>query len=508
MSELPEFSYHEATKHTPASVRSAQAPLDWNNRPNPFKSYVELVPVSLPAPAADTGYPALTAIAGILAEPRLATPGAAGPQALGPTGPQMGGPQMGGPLDAAEVARLLTLGAGVRRVLVRPPLDPVFFRTYACAGALYPVEIYLACAGINGLEAGLYHFSPGEEALRCLRSGDPRPFLTRAAGNSEAVAAAPVSIVLSGIPWRTCWKYRERGYRHLWWDSGMILANLLALSAASGQPCNVVLGFDDAELNQLLGLDGQTELALGIVPIGSPAGPPAQPAAEAAAAIQHPTLQLSRHERRYELIALAHRQTALASPEAAALWSEPAATPLPGDLSQLCPAGIEPTIRRRGSKRLFRREPVPLTDLAGLLDHAVHWPAGDWGAPLTRVALLAHDVDGLVSGAYRYGGTGHLKPLQAGDFRETGTFLCLEQALGGQGAATLFLLADLDRAYRRLGPRGYRAAQLEAGLLAGRIYLGAYACGFGATGLTFYDDEVRSFFATGEEPMLAVALGR
>jgi hypothetical protein len=50
-------------------------------------------------------------------------------------------------------------------------------------------------------------------------------------------------------------------------------------------------------------------------------------------------------------------------------------------------------------------------------------------------------------------------------------------------------------------------AQLEAGIRAGRTSLGAYARGLGATGLTFYDDEVRAFVGTEEEPMMCVALG-
>jgi hypothetical protein len=61
-----------------------------------------------------------------------------------------------------------------------------------------------------------------------------------------------------------------------------------------------------------------------------------------------------------------------------------------------------------------------------------------------------------------------------------------------------------------LGRRGYRAAQLEAGIVAGRIYLCAYADHFGATGLTFYDDEVTRFFspdAEGKNCMLVVAVG-
>lgn len=68
-------------------------------------------------------------------------------------------------------------------------------------------------------------------------------------------------------------------------------------------------------------------------------------------------------------------------------------------------------------------------------------------------------------------------------------------------------MTDLAATTEELGPRGYRAAQLEAGITAGRIYLGAYACNFGATGLTFYDDKVREFFKTPDEPLLVVALG-
>ena len=63
---------------------------------------------------------------------------------------------------------------------------------------------------------------------------------------------------------------------------------------------------------------------------------------------------------------------------------------------------------------------------------------------------------------------------------------------------------------RQLGNRGYRAAQLEGGITGGRMYLAAYAQRFGATGLTFFDDEVTEFFsphAAGKSVMFLVALG-
>jgi hypothetical protein len=65
------------------------------------------------------------------------------------------------------------------------------------------------------------------------------------------------------------------------------------------------------------------------------------------------------------------------------------------------------------------------------------------------------------------------------------------------------------------GNRGYRLANLEAGLRGGRLYLAAYGQGFGATGLTFYDRAVTEFFrdsssprAAGLDAIFVTALGR
>jgi hypothetical protein len=78
-------------------------------------------------------------------------------------------------------------------------------------------------------------------------------------------------------------------------------------------------------------------------------------------------------------------------------------------------------------------------------------------------------------------------------------------------SATVFFLADLARVLPALGNRGYRAANLEAGLIGGRLYLAAYAQRFGATGLTFYDGPVAAFFsphARGKDALFVTALGR
>jgi hypothetical protein len=73
-------------------------------------------------------------------------------------------------------------------------------------------------------------------------------------------------------------------------------------------------------------------------------------------------------------------------------------------------------------------------------------------------------------------------------------------------------MTDLTAVVDALGDRGYRVAQLEASLTAGRLYLGTYAHrDLGGTGLTFYDDIVSDFFApraAGQTPMFLYTIGR
>jgi len=86
----------------------------------------------------------------------------------------------------------------------------------------------------------------------------------------------------------------------------------------------------------------------------------------------------------------------------------------------------------------------------------------------------------------------------------------LEQELPADAAVDIFFLADLRPILERFGNRGYRAVQLEAGIIGGKLYLGAYAQGLGATGLTFYDDDVVGFFsphAEGKSAIFLVAVG-
>ncbi len=171
---------------------------------------------------------------------------------------------------------------------------------------------------------------------------------------------------------------------------------------------------------------------------------------------------------------------------------------------------------RRGSTRQFAREPITLEQLSTLLDRATRGVPADFldpaGGQLNDMYLIVNAVEGLAPGAYFFHREeGSLELLKEGDFREHAAYLGLEQELPGDASVAVFFLADLRRILERFGNRGYRAVQLEAGILGGKLYLGAYAQRLGASGLTFFDDDVTIFFsphAAGKSAIFLTAVGK
>jgi SagB-type dehydrogenase family enzyme len=501
------WTYHDATKHSYASIRVSPHGLDWANQPLPFKIYPALEPLRLPDEVRQTGVAALSAIAESVRAQTSAAP------------------------DLEAVAQLLHLSAGITRKRSYAGGE-IYFRAAACTGALYEVELYLVCGDLANLPAGVYHFAPAELSLRRLRNGDYRQALLEAAGGESAIAHAPLTIVCTCNYWRNAWKYQARTYRHFGWDNGTLLANLLAVATAFGLPARVVCGFVDVNVNRLLDVDPLREVVFSLVALGHTAALPPQPPA-GAPALGLETIPLSQREVDYPQMRAMHAASGLQSTEEVQTWRAqaslpddpaPESSPPAGALVQLEPLSdaqmprdpIEQVILRRGSSRKFARIPITLAQLSTMLDRATRGVPADFleprGTQLTQLYLIVHAVEGLASGAYVFHrGRGVLECLKLGDFRAQAKYLGLEQDLPGEAAVDIFFLADLRRVLKRFGNRGYRAAQLEAGIVGGKLYLGAYAQRLGATGLTFYDDDVIRFFsphAEGKSAIFLVAVGQ
>lgn len=426
------------------------------------------------------------------------------------------------PLAVEHIAYLLHYSAGVTKRITYPGWGTIPFRAAACTGALYHIELYLVCADLPGLPSGVYHYQPLENTLDVLRRGDYRANLAAAAAQT---GLAPAYLVYTDVPFRNAVKYQARAYRHAFWDSGTILANSLALTTEAGIPTSLILGFSDEQVNELLGLDGLNEYTLALLTLGESSSPHVN------------DLQVSRLDsaldtpyrsvRGLDVIQAIHSASSLPpsqvnawrlSPEEKILVSSQGVFEkilLPASEAPAWRPSLAGVIRRRGSTRRFTHQAINLADLAEQLAAAYQPITADYintqTPALTQAYLAVNAVDGLAPGAYRYDGHQHsLAPLRLGENRPLAGFLALGQALGADAAVNIYFLAPLLPVLERFGGRGYRLAQLDAAIRAGRIYLAAYNQSLGSTGLTFYDDEVIQFFspaATGFSVMFLVAVG-
>lgn len=493
--------YHQRTKHSPVSIRQEGHRLDWDNKPDPFKIYPDIDLLPLPGDLPMTQMPALQAVSmrEVHVEDEIVP-------------------------ELAQIAHILYYTAGITKKMAFPNGE-IYFRAAACAGALYPVEVYLVCGPLSGVEAGVYHFSPADFALRQLREGDFRGVLAQASGNEASVAHAPAVLVYTAITWRSSWKYRARSYRYHFWDCGTMLANCLATSAAQELPHSVVMGFVDQQVNHLVGVDGKKEKSLALFPLGW--SDEETPAAREVPALQLNVKPLSQERLEYPLIDELHHGSQLTGPEQVQNWraarSLEKRRPEPLETYALTSMRasndrqkrIETVIAKRGSSRQFEQQAITSKELGTMLEAATRGFNADWRDPedafMNDLYINIHAVEGLPAGAYYYQPeNGDLALLGEGDFRNHSAHLCLGQPLGGTSSATVFYIADLEALLDRYGNRGYRLAQMEAGIIGGKLYLAAYALERGATGLTFFDDEVTNFFLpenVRQEAIFVTALG-
>src|ERR1700733_1606923 len=385
------WQYHDATKHSYSSIRTNLHVLDWANRPGPFKVYPTIEAFPLPRDAPQTGVAALSAIS----EPVSPSPVNAIP-------------------NLQDLARVLYFSAGITKQRAYPGGE-IYFRAAACTGALYEIELYVVTGDLQGLDAGVYHFNPADVSLGLLRKGDFRGNLASATALEDAVAHAPTTIICTGTYWRNAWKYQARTYRHFGWDNGTLLANMLAVSTASGLPAKIVLGFVDAEVNRLLDLDTRREVSLCLVPIGhtSDSSPPTPSEAHA---LGLETIPLSQREVEYPAMLEMHDASSLASVQEVAQWrgKQPVVPPcgpagggvrlqLPPE-EELPKDTIEQVILRRGSTRAFEKTAsITLAQLSTILECATRGLQADFlepGGQLNDLYLIVHSVQGLKPGAY------------------------------------------------------------------------------------------------------------
>lgn len=369
-------------------------------------------------------------------------------------------------LDLPHLSRLFHLSAGVVRTMVRP-YATWLFRAAGSAGGRFPLELYVAVPDGMPVPAGVHWYDPHDHAL--VQVGPPPR------------GGAP-ALVVTGVPWRTGWRYRERGYRHVYWDAGTMLAQLLAVADSAGLTARLHSRFPDAAVAALVGADGVHEWPVAVVALGD--GAPALDATGSAAAGDVDAAPVE-----FPLVTTAQRageHDTIGPP-----WDRGA----PVDVPVQGADPVEAVVLARGSQR--RMDPT-----RGLPESLLRTSLR---AALRGVALphfvVVHDVEGLAPGVYRWPDLS--APARPGAMRDELYRVCLEQGLARDAAFVVIAATDVGA----LDDREYREAQLAAGLVEGRLHLLAYSLGASASGMTFIDSEVPALLGEPLDALLFTCVG-
>jgi nitroreductase len=423
-------------------------PMEKENEPAPFKRYPGRLPAirlaAIPPAPAPAPAPSAAAVLG-------------GKLASRPPGP----PHIG------TLAAILVQCAGVMRYHRGADGRVAHFRAASSAGNRHPLELYVCAHDIDGLPDGVWHYNPLGNALTLI---GPAP-----AGGGPA-------FVVTGIPWRSCWKYAERGYRHMWWDCGTLTAQALLAAHSYGLPARVQTAFPDREVAVLIGAAESAEFPLIIIPLTDEepaltAGGPAEPG------------DIGEGGQRFELVTATHEAGYMTDSQAAS-WrtgrqtspnSHVIAEP-PGEAGD---APFDVLVRCRGSmRRLDPAAGIPKRSLEWMAQVAAAPPPWDAGDP-PHAYVTVHLADGLAPGVYRLGTATGIEYTRPAD-RAASQRLCLGQTVARDAAFLIFFVPARGQGAESRA-RDYRTAQLGAGIGLGRLYIAAATLNLGCCGVTFVD---------------------
>lgn len=163
------------------------------------------------------------------------------------------------PLTLGNISQLLWAAQGIT--------GKGGYRTAPSAGALYPLEIYIAAGKVTGLDPGIYNYIPQEHMLRKIRSGDKRTELCRASLNQSSVCNAQAVIAVAAVYKRTTGKYGERGIRYVHMEVGHAAQNVCLQAVSLGLNTVIIGAFNDDDIGKILGL-GNGEYPLSLIPVG------------------------------------------------------------------------------------------------------------------------------------------------------------------------------------------------------------------------------------------------
>lgn len=478
---IAEF-YHEHTKYSPEGLASHRPHIDWAHPPLPYKLYTSGQQVDL---------------AQYLPFAELDRPDDVQEEWEGLTYEER---------SQAELSHLLYFTNGVTAVMPYPERE-FLMRAAPSAGGLYPTEVYVATRGYAGLPDGLYNYQVRQHELIAFWQGDVFSRLRRIAFDHPAIEASDLVMILSGVFFRSSWRYQDRAYRRILLDTGHVWGNAAMMAPVFGREAIPIGGFHDDDLEDLLFMERQVESGLLLVAL--PFSKHVTPAMRDAPALASEVHREFRHapegERLWELHD-ASRVRVKSPPQA--LPNSTTTRPAFGFAELLAAEPIDwddalgDTIVLRRSTRAYSGRAISRDQLAQMLDFAyrpedhpdarIATPPHLLAPELLQTYVAVNAVENLDPGCYHYDPERReLRQVRFTDLAKEVEYLCLGQDLGGKAAAVVFHTTNLPRSVNRYGERSYRYVHLDAGHLGERLNIAAMRLGLGASGIGgFFDDRV------------------
>ena len=137
-------------------------------------------------------------------------------------------------------------------------------RTAPSAGALYPLEVYVATV------EGVYRYLPAGHMRAVVSEGDLRQALWEVSLKQDAVQQAPAVFIVAAVYERTSAKYGDRAARYVHLEAGHAAQNLLLEAVALGLGAVPIGAFYDRKVQDVLRLPRDHE-PLYLIPVGHPA---------------------------------------------------------------------------------------------------------------------------------------------------------------------------------------------------------------------------------------------
>jgi SagB-type dehydrogenase family enzyme len=164
------------------------------------------------------------------------------------------------PITMADVSQILWAAQGITE-------ETYGLRTAPSAGALYPLELYIAVSNVNELSPGLYKYKPQNHTIKKINEGDKRTDISNASLQQDAIENSSAIVIITSVFERTAVKYGKRAERYVHIEVGHVGQNIYLQSLSLGLGTVMIGAFNDDALKKVLALP-KNENPLAIMPLG------------------------------------------------------------------------------------------------------------------------------------------------------------------------------------------------------------------------------------------------